>query len=273
MTSVASTVAPTRGVWRRCRLVRAELLKLRKRRGLVATTAILTVGAVVLLFGVGVGLHTANPARHEPAGGATSLRDVIILITLLGSVAAILVGCTAGAGDLRAGVFRELVVTGRSRLALFGARVPGGLAFLLFFVSIAYAITAVAAVVFANRFPLPSASLIVTGGLWLIVPISFWFIVSLGLASLLGSRTTPVVILLAFNLVLSPLLSRLTWLGTGRDVFPDGVLDRLTPHILVVAGRHNDLPPMSAGAAALVLLAWVGVSLAVGAWRTCTRDA
>ncbi len=39
-----------------------------------------------------------------------------------------MIGIDAGAGDLSAGVFRDLVVTGRSRLALFASRVPAALA-------------------------------------------------------------------------------------------------------------------------------------------------
>jgi hypothetical protein len=46
------------------------------------------------------------------------------LVTQLGSIAAILIGSTAGAGDVASGFFRTLVVTGRSRAALFAARIP-----------------------------------------------------------------------------------------------------------------------------------------------------
>src|SRR5438552_14078673 len=51
-------------------------------------------------------------------------------LTQLSTVAAVLIGATAGAGDL-GGFFRNLVVTGRPRWSLFAARVPGGLALLL----------------------------------------------------------------------------------------------------------------------------------------------
>jgi hypothetical protein len=273
MTSLAGPIAPSRKTWRHFRLVRAEILKLRKRLGLVVTTGLLTVGAIVILLAVAVALHAANPGKYEPAGGVANLRGAVLLMTLLGSVAAILVGCTAGAGDLGAGVFRELVVTGRSRLALFAARVPGGLAFLLAFAGLAYALSAVSAVVFAGRFPLPTASTIALGAVWLVVPVGVWFVISLGLASLLGSRTTPIVILLPFNLIVSPLLARVTFLGGGRDVFPGGALDRLIPHALVETPHSDGWPAMSAGTAVLVLAAWVCVSVAVGAWRTSTRDA
>jgi hypothetical protein len=59
----------------------------------------------------------------------------------------VIIGAVAGAGDLEADVYRDLVVTGRSRLALYASRIPGGLAFLLPFVVTAYALAAVAAVV------------------------------------------------------------------------------------------------------------------------------
>ena len=74
-------------------------------------------------------------------------------------------------------------------------------------------------------------------------------------------------------LILSPLLARLTFLGAGRDVFPGGALDRLVPHALVETPHDDGWPAMSAGAAVLVLVLWICVSLAVGAWRTSTRDA
>jgi len=51
------------------RLVSAEFLKVRKRRGLAALTALLTVGAVVFTGGVMAVLHATNPAKYGPAGG------------------------------------------------------------------------------------------------------------------------------------------------------------------------------------------------------------
>ena len=60
--------------------------------------------------------------KYDPAGGIDNFTGSIELLTQIGVVAAILIGATAGAGDRGAGVFRELVVTGRSRLALFAAR-------------------------------------------------------------------------------------------------------------------------------------------------------
>ena len=258
----------------RPRLVGAEILKLRKRRGLAVTTGLLTVGASMLVSAILVLLHAENAAKHGPAGGVTNFGHTLWLLSMLGSVAGILVGATAGVGDLGAGVFKELVVTGRSRTALYAARIPGGLAVLFSFVAGGFAIAAVSSVVFAGSFAIPSVSLLVGGGFWLLLATSFWFAVSLGVASLIGSRTTPIAVLLPFNLAVSPLLAGLTMLGVGRDVFPVSALDQLIPHAIAdVAGTVNGGPPMSHPAAALVLGLWALVSLGLGLWRTKTRDA
>ena len=56
-----------------------------------------------------------------------------------------MVGCTAGQRDLTEGMFRHLVVTGRSWLALYLARIPAGLAILVPLVAIVCAVSALAA--------------------------------------------------------------------------------------------------------------------------------
>jgi hypothetical protein len=254
------------------RLVRAELLKLRKRRGLSVTLLLLTVGASVVTYGILALLHGVNPGHHGPAGGVQNLGNVLWLLSSLGAVAAVLVGVTAGAGDLGAGVFRELVVTGRSRTALFLARIPGGMAFLLSCVAAAYAIAAVASVALAGSLTAPSTSSLVAGGLWLVLTTTVYFVLALGLSSLIGSRTIPIVSLLAWRLAVMPIVLSLTFLGGWRDVFPDAGIEALAPHEFVKQLQIGNLS-LSAAGGAVGLLLWMGAALALGAWRTARRDA
>jgi hypothetical protein len=254
-------------------LVRAELLKLRKRRGLVAITACLTVGAAVVTYGILAILHWANPAHHGPAGGVTNLGHGLFVLSILGSVAATIVGATAGAGDLNAGVFRELVVTGRSRRALFRARIPGGLAFLLSFEAVAFALAAVASVGFAGSLPTPSIGLLASTGGWLLLSCAFWFALALGVASLVGSRSMTIGGMLAFRLAISPLLLSIGPLGAAREAVPLAALDRIAPEAVRGFTQQATRIPMSPSVAALVLFAWAGGALALGAWRIVTRDA
>jgi hypothetical protein len=254
-------------------LVRAEILKLRKRRGLLAMVAAMTVGAAVVTYGVLAILHAANPAHHGPAGGVTNLGHGLFVLATIGAVAATLVGASAGAGDLASGVFRELVVTGRPRLSLYRAKIRGGLLFLLCFVAVGYGIAAVSSVAFAGSLPAPSTSLLVDAGFWLLASCAFYFALALGVASLLGSRSTTIGAVLAFRLAVTPILLSIGPLGVGREVVPAAGLERLAPHALEGFTRQSAKIPMSGAAAFWVLLAWTAVALAVGGWRTATRDA
>jgi hypothetical protein len=252
------------------RLISAEVLKLRKRRGLMIACGLMTIGLIAVVNVVLIVLHAVNPDHHGPAGGVDNLSGGTGALYLVGSVAAMLVGATAGAGDLNAGVFRELVVTGRSRTALFFARIPGGLAVVWMFVLVAYAITVVVSLAFADSRATPSTALIVKGGLWLILANGFYFVLALGFASLVGSRSTAIGVLLAFRLAAAPLLIHISWLGSSREAVPDPALERLAPSQLISGGPqlHESL-----GTAVLVLVLWTVTSLAIGAWRTQTRDA
>jgi hypothetical protein len=255
------------------RLISAEILKLRKRRGLMIACGLMTVGIIVVVDLVLVVLHAVNPDHHGPAGGLSNLGGASGALSLLGSVAAVLIGATAGAGDLNSGVFRELVVTGRSRFALFLARIPGGLVVLWTFIIVAFAITAAISVAFAGTTAAPSLSLIVKDGLWLLLDTGFWFVLALGVASLVGSRATTIGVLLAFRLAVVPILTQFSFLGSSREALPGPGVERLAPAQIANDVRHSADLHMALGTAVLVTLVWILASLAVGAWRTQTRDA
>ncbi len=255
---------------RRPGLVGAELLKLRKRRGLVLSTVALTVVPMIIAYTVLLILHAANAAKHGPAGGLANFSGSMDLLSQLSIVAAILVGSTLGAADLGSGVFRELVVTGRSRLALFAARVPAGLGLLLPFVGAAFAVTATASTVFAGSSEVPGAAMLVASAAWLGLVTGLALVLALGVSSALGSRGTTIGILLGWQLIVMPLALQIGVFGSLREGLVEAATERLEPARLFEGGA---IVPMSLAAAVLVIAAWTVVPLAVGAWRTCTRDA
>ncbi len=61
------------------------------------------------------------------------------MLFIFGFIVAATLGCTAGSVDLTEGMFRHLVVTGRSRLALYLARIPAGLAIIVPLVAVGFA--------------------------------------------------------------------------------------------------------------------------------------
>ena len=111
----------------------------------------MTVVPMVIAFTVTSILHANDPAKHPSAGGIENFAGSMEMLGLLAAIAAVIVGVTAGAGDLGAGVFRTLVATGRSRLRLFGARIPGGLALVLPFIAVGFTVAAVASIAWRAR--------------------------------------------------------------------------------------------------------------------------
>lgn len=255
------------------RLVGADLLKLRRNRSLAAVTAVLTVGAVAITVAIMELLHVANSAKHGPAGGIANLGHVAFLIAALGTAAAAIVGSRVGAGDKDAGVYRDLVVTGRPRIALYLSRIPAGAMFLLPFVTAAYALEAVSAVVFAGSNPVPDTRLLVLTGLWTLLEVAFFYILSVAIAALLGSRSYAIGVVLAFRLAITPIVASISALGIVRELMPGVAMQSLAPSALGDAARQGPAIAMSTGAVAAVLLVWAVAAVAIAGWRDVTRDA
>ena len=77
-------------------------------------------------------LHAFAPKTYGPAGGYDIYTALVSgVLYVFGFIVAATLGATAGSADLTEGMFRHLVVTGRSRLALYVARIPAGLAIIV----------------------------------------------------------------------------------------------------------------------------------------------
>jgi hypothetical protein len=272
MTTAIASVPMAEARPPRLALVRAELLRLRRRRGLVAVVAALTVLPMLIGYTVTSILHANNPERHPSAGGVENFAGSLEMLGALAAVAAVIVGVTAGAGDLGSGVFRTLVVTGRSRIRLFAARVPGGLALVLPFVATGFAVAVIASTALAGSEPQADASFIARTGAWVGLQVAVAFVIGLGVGSLFGSRGMSIGVVLGWLLALEPLLLALDVLGSLRIGLLAAAVQRLEPASTYVEGGEQAVA-MSVGAAATVVALWALLPLAVGAWRTATRDA
>lgn len=119
-------------------LITTKHLELRRRRGLMAAVLLLTLGLPVILFGFRLLFHAIDPATYGPAGSPSAFAFVVNAMAGFVFIIAATLGTSAGTTDLTDGVFRRLVVTGRSRLALYLARIPAGLAIVLPLVAVAF---------------------------------------------------------------------------------------------------------------------------------------
>jgi hypothetical protein len=251
-------------------MISAELLRLRKKRGMIALALAVVLVPLVIATGYDVIEHASDPAHYGPAGGLHNFGRLLDLLGIfMGPVAAILIGAEAGAGDLAAGVFRDNVLTGRSRTALFLARIPAAVAVTLTVTGIAFAVGLATAFGFAGGLPTPGATLILQSLAWLALANSVVCVIAIGVASLTGSRPGTITVLIGWELVLSPLLVQAVSLGSLRRGLLDAVLMFLKP------GPASGAPviPMPAAVAVVVTIGWVLLLPALGARRMLTRDA
>jgi hypothetical protein len=122
-------------------MIATRLMELRKRRGLMIALILVNIGIPTIFLVVRLLAHAFDPKSYGPAGGYSIYTGLVAgVMYVFGFIVAATLGCTAGSVDLTEGMFRHLVVTGRSRLALYLARIPAGLAIIVPLVAIGFTI-------------------------------------------------------------------------------------------------------------------------------------
>jgi hypothetical protein len=248
-------------------MIRAEALKLVRRRGLMNWSLLLTIGVIATVETVLVILHAVNPAHHGPAGGVSNFRGAAETLALLGTVTAILIGATAGSQDVANGVFRDLVVTGRKRSTLFHVRLPGVLIVFLPLLLIPFGIAVAFGFLFAGDLPGPSGSLV---GRELVFVLAFTLVnlvMAIGFAAFASSRIV-IGVLIAWNTAITHILISFNSLGGARKLIDVAAIEHFLPR---ESGSQE--VTMTTATAIIVLVAWAGVFSSAGRWFTARRDA
>jgi ABC-type transport system involved in multi-copper enzyme maturation permease subunit len=253
------------------RMARADFLKLRKKPGTVIWSLVLALAPVLIFFIVRAAQHASSPAEHPPAGGLDGYTDAVrIVAAFFGPLAAIMIGVEAGAGDVSSGVFRDLVVTGRSRVALFLTRLPAALLLTWIVAAVGYALVILGTFALDSGTPDPSAALVANGAGWTLLSTSVICVVAVGLAALTASRATALTVLIGWHLVASPLLGGISSLGSSRKLILNQAINHFSP---VHLGGRAESVTMGATTAVIVIVCWLALFGALGAWRTRSMDA
>lgn len=247
-------------------MIRAELLKLRRQRPLMALAAVLSVGAVTAFQAYLQVRHatTSSPRTVGPAGGEAGMDQLLKMQGLyFGAIASILIGAEAGTSDLASGVFRDLVATGRSRLTLFWVRMPAALIISISLTLAAYALGVLGLFIYADGLATPTAGQILSGLGWVLLANSTVTVLALGAGSVTGSRAVTLTAVIGWQTIGTQLLMREIpnpqfLLGTA--------LGRLAPLHLVPA-RMGVLTALA------VIAAWALLPTLAGARQTARQDA
>lgn len=350
-------------------MVRAKILELRKRRGLMIAVLFLTIGLPVLVLGIRLIAHLAAPHSYGPAGSPSVFQGLSQPMAEFGFIIAATLGATAGSSDLTDGVFRHLVVTGRSRVSMYLARIPAGLSIILPLVGAAFALLCLVTAFAGTPQPTsvnengvavplhldqsqlehwlldhpnrasqafvpgggpgpggirilkggvsvqiapgpgftvrsfvtnnigniysnylqdelttlnPPVNQMVKIGLWVELEVLIGFMVGLGLAALLGQRTVAAILMIALEIIITPILANVTipYFLNGQRVIVGVAMDQLRPSGLAgmngrrIFGGHGALgiPPMPTWAMVTVIVGWIVGWSVIGAWRMATRD-
>ena len=281
-----SIAADGRGSWLPTwPLINTRLLELRKRRTLMIVTVAFTVGLPVIFYAIRLLYHLGDPARYAPAGAPDAFATIGILMGEFGFIVAATVGATAGTADLTDGVFRHLVITGRSRLALYLARIPAGLSILLSLAAAGFTVTCLVTAFLGSPHAVAgvtvSAGDMVRSGLWLELDLLIGFVLGLGLGSLMGQRTVPVILLIVLEIIITPVLADhpLPFFLNGERLIVGVAMDQLKPAALAggaqvgPSGGLLHLSPMPTWAMITVIAGWLVGWSAIGAWKMAARDA
>ena len=267
-------------------LISAKFLELRKRRTLMIVTVAFTVGLPVIFYAIRLLYHLGDPARYAPAGAPNAFATIGILMAEFGFIAAAMLGAAAGTADLTDGMFRHLVITGRSRLALYLARIPAGLSILLSLGAAGFTVACLVTAFLgspqaADAVILPPGAMI-GAGLWLELDLVIGFTAGLGLGSLMGQRTVPVILLTVLEIIITPALAghALPYFLNGERLVVGVAMDQLKPAALAAGqqvgpggGVGLQIPPMPTWAMITVIAGWIIGWSAIGVWRMVTRDA
>jgi hypothetical protein len=115
--------------------------------------------------------------------------------------------------------------------------------------------------------------LIVKTGLFVLLQVTFYYLLAVGVACAVGSRAYTIGIVLAWLLAVGPILAAISALGIFRELIPSVAMQELAPAALGDTVRGGPVVPMSLAAVTAVLVVWTLAALAIGARWDTTRDA
>ncbi len=210
-------------------MLRAESKKLTRRKGVVAFTTILTVGVVIITFAILEIYHLSDPAKYTPIGGTSGFTKLVLMLSELTIIPASILGSTAGSQDMESGVVRDMIVTGRSRMALFLLRTEAPIIVWIVPELVAYLIGLAVIFGLSGGNPLPPAHLIIEGGLYCLGVSLAFLLTASGFASLFGTRGPAIAVMIGWTFVIESILINVTALGPVRDAFLTTAISGLSP--------------------------------------------
>ena len=238
-------------------MIGATVRTITGRRGTFLGGAALALLVVIGVAVVRTIVNARDPETHPSIGGFWYLEAAGGLLFFVGVLVAILMGALAGSYDVAQGTMRYLLMTGRSRGAIYATR---AVALVL---SVFLALAPAVALMLVLGFALPQTDeqgVVVRdllGDLWAIALfVGVYALVSMGIGSLLRSNGAAITVALVINFALTPVIILIaSWSERVASFALPVALGTLT---------GEDDTEISIGLAAVAVAAWLAFFLGVG---------
>jgi len=241
-------------------LVRADLLKLQRRRGVWLSTVFLPAGFVLLIGMLGAFIDDLGVR-----GGGRFVEDAQFTVALMTTVVIVLIGARLGSDEHALQTFRYQVLSGRPRLQLYASKIGA-----LLVIATLSVLVAVVTTILASFLP-PAApeDTVAFSDLtrlfwWLWLPSVTYGAIALGVGALLRASGGAITVSLLLQFIGLNLIALLANLWTGfKYLAIYGALDRLGPDNI----DKTDEFRQSVTGAIICLLAIIALFLAAGLVR------
>ena len=252
-------------------MIAAQLLGLTRRRVLMGVAVLLPLLIVIIVMVIRVILHSHSPGQYATAGGGVGYAATLDGVNGVVGLLAVVLGATAGSSDSSSGVIRDLVSTGRSRVALVLERLPAPVVVTVAITAIGVLAALVSGAVVSGDGGLPSIGGLTRDFAGLALISAVMAVVACGIASLIGSRG------IAIGVILGWLLVGETALTFALKAISDGSQGLLlgpaqTAIQEAIAGDLRSEPAISLALAAPALAAWIAVCVGLGVVRTVRKE-
>ncbi len=258
-------------------MTRADLLLYRRMRGIFWGLLVVGVLGVPLLTSLAwtvpsqLGWYTYKFVR-EVGTPTAIIESGMSFASLLGVIAAVILGSTAGSIDLQRGVLRDLVLTGKARWRIVVGRLAAALTWLVAFIAAAIGITIVIALTLA-----PLSETLDWAELFRI-PAAFapMLVVSLflacGVALLVGSRGPSIAVYFGVAFLVDNILGALPKIGEWWQEVSLGIAQEEVLTWIETGNEFSSELGRSSTTAVLVLVGWALIPFALGLVRLTRRD-
>ncbi len=246
-------------------MIRADVLKIQRRRGVWYSTILIPAGFVLL-----VGMLGAFIDDLDVAGGGQFTDDAQFTVGLMTSVIAALLGARLGADEHVTQTFRYQVLSGRPRAQLYASKIGALMAIMTGAVLVATIVTVVASYL-PQADPDDTVTLddLLTLFLNLWLPAVVYGAISLGVGSMMRATGGAIATALVLQFIGLNLLALLTELWTGfKYIIVGAALDRLGPDTI----DNDDKLRLALGGAVICLVVWLAIFLGAGLIRTLRSE-